>query len=76
MAQTEHGKKGFQSIAKEQQKTTRGYYYLTASEMKRFKSYCKDKNIKPSILVRDMIKDRMKHFKHELEHNPNQLTIE
>jgi hypothetical protein len=76
MAIATQGKKGFQTLPKDQQKTAKGIYYLTPSEMKHFKAYCKDKNVKPSILVRDMIKARIKHLKTEIDHNPNQLRID
>tara|TARA_B110000046_G_scaffold77529_1_gene85623 strand:+ start:299 stop:529 length:231 start_codon:yes stop_codon:yes gene_type:complete len=76
MAITEKGKKGFIELPKEQRNSKRGIYYLTSKEMDLFKKYCLKNNVKPSTLIRDVIKDKIGNVKYETIADPNQLRIE
>ena len=53
------GKKGFQSLPSDQKKDKKGVYYLTAKEMKILKEYCIKNDTKPSLLIRELIADKV-----------------
>ena len=55
----EKGKKGFQSISEDKKKDKRGVYYLTKKEMDLVKDYCTKNNTKPSLLIRQLLADKI-----------------
>lgn len=59
MAIIEKGKKGFQSISDDKKKDKRGVYYLTQKEMNLLKEYCIKNDTKPSLLIRDLLADKI-----------------
>jgi hypothetical protein len=59
MAIIEKGKKGFQSISDDKKKAKRGVYYLTQKEMNLLKEYCLKNDTKPSLLIRDLLIDKI-----------------
>jgi len=59
MAIIEKGKKGFQSISDDKKKDKRGIYYLTQKEMDLLKAYCIKNDTKPSLLIRDLLIDKI-----------------
>lgn len=59
MAIIEKGKKGFQSISDDKKKDKRGIYYLTQKEMDLLKEYCIKNDTKPSLLIRDLLIDKI-----------------
>jgi hypothetical protein len=59
MAIIEKGKKGFQSISDHKKKDKKGVYYLTQLEMDLLKQYCIENKTKPSLLIRDLLGDRI-----------------
>jgi hypothetical protein len=59
MAIIEKGKKGFQSISEDKKKDKRGVYYLTQKEMDLLKEYCSKNDTKPSLLIRELLADKI-----------------
>lgn len=59
MAKIVKGKKGFQSIPKDEVKRFKGVYYLTDSEMTLVSKYCQQNNTKRSILIRELLADKI-----------------
>ena len=57
MGVTIKGKKGFQSVPKNKQRTQKQYYYLSKVEEKQLKKYLKANDIKHSHLIRTFLKD-------------------
>jgi|TARA_R110000772_G_scaffold239204_1_gene351234 hypothetical protein len=59
MSKSEKGKKGFQTKEKEEIKNKRIVSYLNEKELIKFKEYCNYKNEKMSIIIRQLILDKL-----------------
>lgn len=57
MTKSKKGVKGFQELPKEIKKTERGVFYLSPNQMLKLKTYCTSKDISPSELIRERLKD-------------------
>ena len=51
------GVQGFIKTPPELKRSKRGVFYLTEKEMKAFKEYCLQRDVKPSQLIRERLKD-------------------
>jgi len=60
MAKTIKGKKGFQPVNPKDKRTKRGVFFLNEREHKKLKEYCIKLDIKPSILIRELLNDIIK----------------
>jgi hypothetical protein len=60
MAESKKGVQGFIKTPPELKRSKRGVFYLTENEMKAFKEYCLQRDVKPSQLIRERIKDIIK----------------
>lgn len=59
MSKSEKGKKGFQTKEKEEIKNKRIVSYLNEKELIKFKEYCNSKNEKMSLIIRELILDKI-----------------
>ena len=59
MSKSEKGKKGFQTKEKEEIKSKRIVSYLNENELIKFKEYCNSKNEKMSVIIRELILDKL-----------------
>jgi len=59
MSKSEKGIKGFQTKEKEEIKNKRIVSYLNEKELIKFKEYCKSKNEKMSVIIRELILDKL-----------------
>jgi hypothetical protein len=59
MSKSEKGKKGFQTKEKEEIKNKRIVSYLNEKELIEFKEYCNSKNEKMSVIIRELILDKL-----------------
>ena len=59
MSKSEKGKKGFQTKEKEEIKNKRIVSYLNEKELIKFKEYCNSKNEKMSVIIRELILDKL-----------------
>lgn len=59
MSKSEKGKKGFQTKEKEEIKNKRIVSYLNEKELIEFKEYCNLKNEKMSVIIRQLILDKL-----------------
>lgn len=59
MSKSEKGIKGFQTKEKEEIKNKRIVSYLNEKELIKFKEYCNSKNEKMSVIIRELILDKL-----------------
>ena len=59
MSKSEKGKKGFQLKNLDEIKNKRIVSYLSQKELDQFKEYCKLKNEKMSVIIRQLILDKV-----------------
>ena len=57
MGVTVKGKKGFQSVPKDKQRSKKQFYYLTEIELKQLKKYLKANNLSHTDFIRIYLKD-------------------
>jgi hypothetical protein len=57
MTKSKKGVQGFIKIPSELKRNKRGVFYLTDSEMKAFKEYSLQRDVKTSELIRERLKD-------------------